>query len=140
MRFEGFRDRARLLLLLRLYFFEERDKGLRIVPSLVHILHPEIISLGFKASRELQKGQRNSETGAFIGRVADRTTHENERNSHHLHEVGAGVFASGVAGGDVTNLVRHDSGELGFLVSSEDQARIHVKEATWQSEGVDVVR
>ena len=36
--------------------------------------------------------------------------------------------------------MRHDSGELGFLVSSEDQARIHVKEATWQSEGVDVVR
>src|SRR5438270_4288811 len=140
MGFEGFRDRTRFLLLLRLDFLEERDEGLRIVSSLVHILHPEIISLSFKASRELQKSQRNSETGAFIGCVADRTTHKNERNSHHLHEVGAGVFASGVAGGDVTNFVRHDSGELGFLVSSEDQARIHVKEATWQSEGVDVVR
>src|SRR5438270_10862298 len=120
MRFEGFRDRARLLLLLRLDFFEERDKGLRIVPSLVHILHPEIISLGFKASRELQKGQRNSETGGFIGRGADWSTHENERNSHHLHEVGAGVLASAVAGGDVTNLVRPDCGELDVLVCREE--------------------
>src|SRR4029077_394775 len=52
MGFKGLRNCARLLLLLRLHFFEERNKGLRIIAGLVHILNAEIIGLGLEASRE----------------------------------------------------------------------------------------
>ena len=38
------------------------------------------------------------------------------------------------------DFVRHDSGELGFIVSGEDEAGIHIKESTGKREGIDLVR
>ncbi len=56
-----------------------------------------------------------------------------------MHVIGASHLARGVASGDVRDLVRHHAGQLGFIVSSQNQAGVHVEESAGQSEGVDVV-
>src|SRR5271170_6141309 len=60
---EGLGQRARLLLFHRLQFLEERNKRLRVIPCLVHILQAQIVRLGLKAPLEAQKSHRQSQTG-----------------------------------------------------------------------------
>src|SRR6266404_5496515 len=45
-----------------------------------------------------------------------------------------------MTGGNVSNFVGHHAGQLGFIVSGEDQARINVEETAGQREGINVVR
>ena len=42
-----------------------------------------------------------------------------------------------MAGRDVGNLVGHDSRKLGFIVSSENQAAVHIKESAGKRKRVD---
>jgi hypothetical protein len=44
-----------------------------------------------------------------------------------------------VARGDVSDLVCHYAGELGFGLGGEDQSSVHEEEAAGQGEGVDIV-
>ena len=41
--------------------------------------------------------------------------------------------------GDVGNLVRHHSGELGLFLRAQDQAAVHIEEAAGQREGIHLV-
>src|SRR5437764_333268 len=50
-------QRARLLLLLRLYLLEERSEGLRIVTGLVHVLQAQMVGLSLEAAREFHEAQ-----------------------------------------------------------------------------------
>ena len=45
-----------------------------------------------------------------------------------------------MASGYVTDLMRHDSGQFGLFVSSQNQPRIDVKESAGKRKCVDVVR
>ena len=67
MRVKCLRQSARLLLLLGLDLLEECGKGLGIVPALVQVLEPEVISLGFETPAELQEGYRQGKAGRFLG-------------------------------------------------------------------------
>ena len=53
------------------HFAEKGDVGVRVVPRLIHVLYPQIISFSFGAAVELQERKRNAE----IERLGD--THIN---------------------------------------------------------------
>src|SRR3954470_587163 len=55
---ESLRQRTRLLLLGRLHLFEEGDERVRVVAGLVHVLHAQVIGLGFESAGELHEAQR----------------------------------------------------------------------------------
>src|ERR1700752_765034 len=77
---KGFGKPTRVFFLLRLDFFKECKKGLRIVPGLVHVLHAEIVGLSFETARECHKGQRQGESSGALKRISEAATHKNEWN------------------------------------------------------------
>src|SRR5690242_3921448 len=136
MRRKEFRHRAGLALLERLNLFEEINKGSRIVAGLVHVLDTEVVRFRFEATGELQERQRHQKPGCLIDAVGRRSTNEDERQSSQLRDFTACGLTSAVTGRYVSNLVRHDSGEFGFVVRVQNQARIHKEESTRKRERV----
>ena len=43
-------------------------------------------------------------------------------------------------GGNVGDFMRHDCGQLGFIIGREDQAAVHIEETAGQGECVDLIR
>ncbi len=68
---------------------------------------------------------------SFINRPA--AGHEDQRNAGQVHDVAARLLARYVAGGDVSDLVRHHAGQFGFIVGRQNQAGVHIEEAAGQA-------
>src|SRR5207249_1989555 len=43
-------------------------------------------------------------------------------------------------GGNVGDFMRHDCGQLGFIIGREDQAAVHIEETAREGECVDLIR
>ena len=56
-----------------------------------------------------------------------------------VHDVAARLLAGHVAGRDVRDLMRHHSGQFGFVVGGQDQPRVHVEESAGKRERVQFV-
>ena len=82
---------------------------------------------------------RDQESRRLAKSEAAHAAHEDQRNRGEVHKFGLGCLLHSVAGRDVRNFVRHDSGELGFIVSRENEAGIHIKESTGKREGIDLI-
>src|SRR5439155_17934731 len=65
---------TRLFLLLSLNFFEEGNKGSRIITGLVHVFQAEEVCFGFCLSTEMQELQRDQETCCIIELITKATT------------------------------------------------------------------
>src|SRR5271157_485729 len=141
MRGKRLGQRAWFLLLLRLDLLEERDERLRVVSRLVHVFHAQEVRFALEVARELHEGQRNADAhGGLFGLIdAPATRYEDERNARQIDDVSARLLSVNVTGSNVGNLVRHHSGQLGFIVSSQDQSRVHVEETARQRESVQFV-
>src|ERR1019366_7304812 len=112
VRGKGLRQGAGLLLLQSFDLLEERDKGLRIVSRLVHVLHAQEICFALKVARELHESQRYTDTQGslrpFVHGPASR--HEDQRNSRQVGDITPGLLASHMTCRDVTDLMRHHTG------------------------------
>src|ERR1700683_506700 len=62
---------AGMLLFVSFDFFEEGDKGVRVVTGLVHVLKAEIVGFALGVAIELQVGNGDQEGHAFIKAVSD---------------------------------------------------------------------
>jgi len=72
-------------------------------------------------------------------RVSDAAPHKDQRDSSESGVLRSSHLASGMARADMRNLMRHHSGQLGFLVRCQDSSRIDVDESAGERERVDHV-
>src|SRR6266478_5279547 len=141
MRVEGPGEGSGLLFFLRLNLFKKRRERLRIVPALVHVLHAEVVRFGFEAPTELEERHGQRQTGCFLGsKSANSGGHYDQGDGGKLSQCSTGLLTRDMAGGHVRDFVRHYASHFRFVVGSQDQAGIHVKKTTRQSESIDRVR
>ncbi len=102
---------------------------------------PRKSASALEVARELHESQRYADAQSslrpFVHRPASR--HEDQRNTCQVDDIAAGLLASYVTGGDVTDLMRHDAGQLGFVVRGQNEARVHVEKSARQREGIEFV-
>src|SRR5258708_32722480 len=127
------------LLFLGFEFFEERDEGVRIVTGLIHVLKTEIIGFRFEGTRELEEGHTQAGSDELTDAITEASANEDQRDGGDVGNVGAGLAAGGVTGGDVGDFVGHDAGQFRFFVGGQNQAGIYIEEPAGQREGVDLV-
>src|SRR2546423_11737830 len=95
-------QRARLLLLLRLYLLEERSEGLRIVTGLIHVLQAQMVGLSLEAAREFHEAQRHDKAGGRARGIAGAAAHKDQREVGNIGPFAARLLAGPVAGPDDT--------------------------------------
>src|SRR5204863_5266923 len=64
---------------------------------------------------------------------------KNQRDGRKVHKLTAGILTGCVTSGYVSDLMRHHSGKLSFVIGCQDQTCIDEEEATGQSKSIDVL-
>ena len=137
---ESLGDRAGLAFFQSLNLLEERDEGLRIVASAIHVLHAQVVGLRLELARKLHECDRHAQRGGFIHSVTRPTTDQDQRNRAELRIAHARHLPHRVMGANVSSLMSHHRGQFRLFVGVHNQAGVNEKESARERKCVDLVR
>src|ERR1700747_1601661 len=92
-----------------------------IISGCILVLHAEQVSLAFRIATELQIGKGHRKTGDLTNRETHRPTKEDQGKGSILRDLPTGQVSGCMSCAYVRDLVRHHSGQLGFIVCGENQ-------------------
>src|SRR5262249_29642117 len=108
MAIKGLGEYPRLLLFLRLNLFEEGGKRLRIVPTLVHVLHAQVVRFRLETAAELEERDRQSQSGRLLRGEATQTWgHDDQWNRGQVSQRAARLLPRDMTGRQMGDLVCH---------------------------------
>src|SRR5207245_11730903 len=87
---------------------------------------------------EFQKAERERQASNVLRRVADSAANKNQRDGRKVHKLTAGILTGCVTSGYVSDLMRHHSGNLSFVIGRKDQTRIVEEKTTGKGKSMDV--
>ena len=134
-------ERAWFLLVLGFQLLEHRGHRIRIVARRPHVLHPKPIRFFLCCTAEFQKGHTFEKSTTVIEDIAnDAAAKQNSRQHAIVYNLHLPFIFHRMTRRDVPSLVRHDAGQLGFVIGSENQSLVHIEETTWQRKSIYFVR
>ena len=134
-------ERAWFLLVLGFQLLEHRGHRIRIIARRPHVLHPKSIRFFLCCAAEFQKGHAFEKSTTVIEDITNNTAaKQNSRQHAIVDNLHLPFIFHRMARCDVPSLVRHDAGQFGFVIGSENQPLVHIEETAWQRKSIYFVR